>query len=149
MLQSSLRRQKEQPACSSAVPEAILLACSYCIEFCSWVTGVLQGTCLYLCLPFYEAPRKKYKPHMGKILPIAPSWTSFCVVGETTLTHTHTLPVCTALNFSIFYNISLLSSCCTLLPVHCWRKKASDTLPANSVLYSLGWGPRCRAHACV
>lgn len=54
-----------------------------------WVTGALQGTCLYLCLAFYEALRKKYKPHMGKILPIASSWISFCVIGETSLPHAH------------------------------------------------------------
>lgn len=51
--------------------------------------AVLQGTCLYLCLPFYEAPRKKYKPHVGKILPVASSWTDLCVIGETSITHTH------------------------------------------------------------
>lgn len=91
MLQSSSRRQKEQPACSSAVPEAIQLACSRCTEFAVSHAALLQGTCLYLYLPFYEAPRKKYKPHVGNILPIASSCTDLELEKHVSRTHTASL----------------------------------------------------------
>lgn len=90
-----------------------------------WVTGALQGTCIYLCLPFYQAPRRKYKPHMAKILPIASSWINFCVIGETSLPHTHCQSVQLWMSACL---ISLLCNCYTLLPIPCWTKKASDTL---------------------
>jgi len=120
--------QVVQAQCRKQFNWHVLTALSFAVSH----TAVLQCTCLYLSLHFYEAPRKKYKPHVGKILPILSSWTDLRVIGKTSLTHTASLKqhVCTALNFSILYNTSQLCSQCTL-PTHPLLKEKEPVTPVS------------------
>lgn len=57
-------KQLVQAQCRKQFDWHVLTVRSFAVSH----AAVLPGTCLCLCLPFYEAPTKKCKPHMGKIL---------------------------------------------------------------------------------